>query len=138
VKLEERLREIIRLQDGHVVLRADVQMLGSRAQVSRALTALIESGELVRIGAGIYAKTRQSSVTGALVPAGSLETLATEALERLGVKYGAGRAAADYNSGSTTQLPAQFAVNTGGRRILRKITVGGRTLAYENNYRRKT
>lgn len=137
VKLEECLRKIISLQEGLVVLRSDVQMLGSRTQVSRALKALTESGELVRIGTGIYAKTRRSSITGALIPAGSLETLAVEALMRMGVEHSAGRAATDYNLGRTTQLPGQFVVNTGGRRIRRKITVGGRTIAYENDYRRR-
>lgn len=63
-------------------------MLGSRMQVSRALKALTESGKPVRIGTGIYAKARRSPITGALIPAGSLEKLAMEALMRLGVEYG--------------------------------------------------
>lgn len=114
-------------------------MLGSRTQVSRVLKALTESGELVRIGTGIYAKTRRSSITGALIPAGSLETLAMEVLKRMGVEHGAGRTAIDYNSGKTTQLPGEFVLNTCGRRIRRKITVCGRTIAYEKEYRpRKT
>jgi hypothetical protein len=91
----------------------------------------------VRIGVGIYAKTRRSSITGEVIPADSLETLATEALERMGVEHGAGRAATDYNSGRTIQLPVQFVVNTRGRQIRRKVTVGGRTIAYENDYRRR-
>lgn len=91
---------------------------------------------LIRIRAGVYAKTRRSSVTGAIIPAGSLETLSVEALRRLGVDVRPCSAAAEYSAGRTTQLPGTFVVNTGRRRISRKIAVGGRTLAYENNYGR--
>lgn len=138
MKLEERLLQRIQLQEGIIVLRADISELGSPAQVSRALKALLDRGKLVRIGIGIYAKTRRSSITGAVIPAGSLETLATEALERLGVQLQPGEATKDYNAGTTTQLPGTFVANTGDRRIRRKITVGGRMIAYENGYSRKS
>lgn len=110
--------------------------MGSSTQVTAALKALQDMGVLVRIGTGVYAKTRKSSITGATIPAGSLETLATEALKKLGVSISAGRAAAEYNSGKTTQLPGAFVAHTGYRRISRKIAVGGRSLVYENNYSR--
>lgn len=96
----------------------------------------MQRGIIVRIGLGIYAKTRKSSATGANVPAGSLETLATEALGKMGVLFSAGRAAAAYNSGATTQLPGSFVVHTRNRRISRKIEVGGRRLVYENDFKK--
>jgi hypothetical protein len=86
----------------------------------------------------VYAKTRQSSVTGAIIPAGSLETLGVEALRKLGVPVAPGRAAAAYNAGATTQIPGIFVANTGRRRISRMISVGGRALKYENDYGRAT
>lgn len=107
--------------------------MGSASRVSAALKALQAEGMLIRIGTGVYAKTRKSSVTDLDIPAGSLETLATEALMKLGVSVSAGRAAKAYNSGETTQLPGTFVVNTGRRRISRKIEVGGRRLVYEND-----
>jgi hypothetical protein len=94
---------------------------------------LQDRGVLVRIGTGVYAKTRVSSVTGAVVPAGSLETLGIETMEKLGVTLAPGRLAAEYNAGRTTQLPGTVVVNTGRRRIQRRIVVGGRRLAYEND-----
>ena len=96
--------------------------------------ALQERGVIVRIGTGVYAKTRRSSVTGAIVPAGSLETLGTEALRKLGVSVTPAEDASAYIAGVTTQIPSVFVVNTGGRRITRKISVGGRTMKYENDY----
>ena len=83
MKLEERMLQRIQPQEGSIVLLADISELGSPAQVSRALKVLLDRGELVRIGTGIYAEMRRSSNTGAVIPADRLETLATEALERL-------------------------------------------------------
>ena len=54
----------------------------------------------MRIGTGISAKARRFSITGAVIPADSLETLATEALERLGVQLQPGEATKDYNAGT--------------------------------------
>lgn len=129
--LADRLLLLVQRSAGNVVLRSDLASLGSASQVSRALNALLRRGDLVRIGLGIYAKTRVSSVTGAVIPAGTLEGLSVEALQRLGVELSVGSTAAEYNSGRTTQMPGKFAVKTGKRRIRRRITVGGRQLSYE-------
>ena len=136
MKLQERMLRSIKQRAGNVVIRAELAGMGSASQVTAALKALQDKGVLLRIGTGVYAKTRKSSVTGAIIPAGSLETLAIETLKKLGVQVAAGKAAAAYNSGKTTQLPGIFVANTGRRRISRKITVGGRKVAYENDYGR--
>lgn len=127
--------EAIGRHQGNIILRSDVAGLASAAQVTAVLRQLQADGVLVRIGVGLYAKTRTSTVTGATIPAGSLETLADEVLKRLGIAVTAGRAAREYNSGATTQMPGDLVANTGRRRISRKITVGGRVLQYENDYR---
>ena len=134
MKLEQRMLLSISQRAGNVVLRSELTGMGSSSQVTKALRVLQAKGVLLRIGSGVYAKTRKSSVTGAIIPAGSLETLAIETLEKLGVQVEVSSAAAAYNRGDTTQLPGRFGVNTGPRRISRKIAVGGRTVAYENNY----
>ena len=136
MKLENRMLLSIRQRAGNVVLRSELVGMGSSSQVTLALRALQLKGVLLRIGTGVYAKTRKSSVTGAIIPAGSLETLAIETLEKFGVKVEVSSAAAAYNRNDTTQLPGQFVANTGQRRISRKIAVGGRSVAYENNFTR--
>ncbi len=138
MKLEERLLRSVKQRTGNVILRAEIAHLGSASQVTEALKALQAKGVLVRIGTGVYAKTRKSSVTGAIIPAGSLETLATETLRKLGVTVRSSKAADAYNTGKTTQLPGAFVANTGGRRIRRKIAVGGRSIVYENDYGQAT
>ena len=138
MKLEERMLRSVKQRTGNVILRVEIARLGSASQVTEALKSLQAKGVLVRIGTGVYAKTRKSSVTGATIPAGSLETLATEALKKLGVTVRPSKAAAAYNSGKTTQLPGAFVANTGGQRIRRKIAVGGRSVVYENDYGQTT
>ena len=134
MRLQERMLRAIRRRTGAVILRRDLTALGSASQVTRALKELQTRGVLVRIGTGVYAKTRRSSATGAIIPAGTLETLGVEALRKLGVLVAPGKAAAAYNAGATTQIPGGFVVSTGRRRISRKILVGGRALKYENDY----
>ncbi|TCS94026.1 hypothetical protein EDC36_12130 [Tepidimonas ignava] len=85
-------------------------------------------------GTTIYAKARPSALSGKPVPRVSLEELAREALEKLGVPVQLGRAQADYAEGKTTQIPVRTTFNTGQRRISRKITVGISTVRYENHY----
>jgi len=134
MNVEQRIVRSIKRSTGNIVLRADLARFGSSSQISEVLRSLQEKEVLVRIGTGVYAKTRKSSVTGATVPSGSLETLAMEALQKLGVVIQEGTAASKYNAGKTTQLPGVFVANTGRRRIQRKIAVGGRAVVYENNF----
>lgn len=138
MKLEERLSRAVKQRKSDVILRAELSDMASPARLSAALKDLQDKGVLVRIGYGVYARTRRSSVTGATIPAGSLETLATQALQKMRVDVAAGKAATEYNARKTTQLPGSFVVNTGRRRITRKISVGGRSVVYENNYSRAT
>lgn len=136
MNFQQRLLRSIKQRKGNIILRAELAGKGSSSQVTEALKALQYQGVIVRIGTGVYAKTRRSSVTGALIPAGSLESLASETLKKLGVTVRAGSAAAAYNAGATTQLPGAFVANTGRRRISRKIEVGGRQVVYENDFGR--
>lgn len=133
MKVQERIMRAIEKHPGNIVLRSDFSGLGSVTQVSKVLKILQTQGVLIRISTGVYTKTRKSSVTGAIIPAGSLETLAVEAFRRLGVSIGPGSAATAYNSGESPQLPGTFVVNTGRRRITRKIMVGGRSVVYEHD-----
>ncbi|RYH19160.1 MAG: S-adenosylhomocysteine hydrolase [Alcaligenaceae bacterium] len=129
--VKARIRYVTQSEASVVFLRREFTHMASASSVSRALSSLCAEGVLWRIGAGVYARTRISVVTGALIPAGSLETLAAEALKKLGIDAGASRAAQAYNDGSSTQLPGEFAVSVGRRRITRQLEVGGRRLKYE-------
>jgi len=134
LSVKDRMVRSIALRKGEVVVRDDFKTMGSASQVSRALKALIEEGKIIRLGYGIYAKARPSKLSGKPVARVTLEELAQEGLQKLGVAVRLGRAQAEYASGKTTQIPVRTTFNTGQRRITRKITVGISTVRYENNY----
>ncbi|GJH12622.1 type IV toxin-antitoxin system AbiEi family antitoxin domain-containing protein [Caballeronia novacaledonica] len=117
-----------------VILRAEVAHLGSGAQVGRVLARLVREKKLIRVSMGVYAKTRVNSFTGALTPAATFEEIAADTFRKLGVDVSVGRAAREYNSGKTTQVPVQPVVNTGRRRITRRIAVGSRAVIYERGF----
>ena len=83
--LEYRMHRFIAEQPGDVFLRADFEGLGSYAQVGRALQALVNNEQLLRIGYGVYARAVTSPISGKSMPPKGLATL-IEAVERLGFK----------------------------------------------------
>lgn len=131
----DRIIKLIATRRSPVILRSELNGLASYSQVTRSLGQLVNDGTVVRVGKGIYAKTRISSLSGKRVVAGTLETITLEALKKMGVEVSPGKLTHEYNSGKSTQLPVQFVLNTGNRRISRKISVGGRTLMYDNNFK---
>jgi hypothetical protein len=116
-----------------VVLRSELVKLGSRAQLTRVLARLVEVRTLIRVGHGVYVKTRTNKFTERLMPAATFEAIVAQTFRKLGIEIKPGALAAEYNSGQSTQLPMVAVVNTGGRRINRRIHVGTRTLRYERD-----
>lgn len=68
--IENRIRRAVALRKDDVFIRADFARFGSAAQVSRSLRELIASGQLVRLGLGIYAKAKPSVLSGKPIPCG--------------------------------------------------------------------
>lgn len=136
MKLEDRMKRSITQRAGLVVLPSDFASMGSTSQVGRVITRLVGAGRLVKVSKGAYAKTRINRFTGKPAPAGTLEAIAGELFEKLGIAVAPSSLVAEYNSGKSTQLPMRATVSTGSRRITRNVTVGNRTLAYENNSKR--
>lgn len=134
LSIEERMIRSISNRNGEVFLRSDFDAMGSQSQISRGLSSLIGSGRIVRIGYGVFAKAKVSSISGKPIPREPLEVLALQTLMKLGVPPELGKAQSEYARGDTTQIPMQVVFNTGRCRISRKITVGNRTAVYENNY----
>lgn len=136
MKLEDRIRRSITQRASTVVLRSELSAMGSTSQVGRVLARLVADGKLVRVSKGAFAKTRINKFTGQPAPAATLEAIAAELFRKLGVDVAPSQLVEEYNSGKTTQIPMAVTVSTGGRRISRKVTVGKRTLSYENYSRR--
>ncbi|GAA4315734.1 hypothetical protein GCM10023143_27270 [Compostibacter hankyongensis] len=85
---------------------------------------------LIKIGYGLYAKTKVSTLTGVRLPAAPLPSLAKDALKRLGVKVGPTRAELDYQAGRSNQVPTGRLIGV-KKRISRKIGFKEVTIYYE-------
>jgi hypothetical protein len=134
--LEDRLRISIAKQSSDVFLRTDFARFGSEAQVSRALRKLVEEGLIVKLGIGVYARAKRSVLSGKPIPVEPVEILAGEALMKMGVELFPSKEVERYNLGETTQVPGAMLLNTGNRRITRKLGFGKKTVQYANNLRR--
>lgn len=136
VILRDRVTRSIARRHSVVILRSELAALGSQAQLSRVLSYLVKTKRLVRIGLGVYAKTRLNKFTGEPAPAGTFEEIAAEAFRKLEIDVTPGKLAREYNEGNTTQLPMLAIVDTGRRRIKRRISLGTRTVTYERSSKR--
>jgi hypothetical protein len=128
--LEGKIAVRIARKQSSVLLREDFDDLGGYDQVGRALLALTKKGKLVKIGYGLYAKTRVSSLTGKTVPVEPLPVLARNALNRLGVAALPSQAETDYRQGRSTQVPTGRLIGV-NKRISRKIGYNNIAVNYE-------
>ena len=128
--LEDRLEKRIARKRGDVFLRADFGDLAAYDQVGRVLRHLVRKGRLIKIGYGLYARARPSTLDGKPVPVKGIRALAAEALGRLGKKIVPTRLEQDYNAGRTTQVPTGRVIAVRGR-VRRKISYNGFPLSYE-------
>jgi len=135
--LEGQVSNRISRKRTNVLLREDFTDLGGYDQVGRVLQSLIQKGKLIKIGYGLYAKTRVSSLTGNTVPAEPLPSLAKKALTRLGVDTIPTRAEIDYQQGRSTQVPTGRLIGV-QKRVSRKISFKEATINYEISARQRT
>ena len=107
--------------------------LSDRDQTGRVLRKLVAEQSLVRIGRGLYAKTKTSSVTGKTIPVKPLPDLAREGLTKIGARVVPSRAELAYNSGKTTQVPTGRVIAIKGKRVSRKIGYNGIFIVLERD-----
>ena len=128
--IEDKVLNRIIRRKSHVLLRDDFIDLGGYDQVGRALRQLVQKGRIVKIGYGLYAKAKISSLTGETLPMLPLPLLAREAMKRLGVKVRPTKAELDYQTGRSTQVPTGRLIGVNNR-INRKIGYKGASVYYE-------
>lgn len=131
MNITNRILRSVSNKSGDVFLRTEFETFGSPAQISRALKALQSNGRLIKLGMGIYARAMPSILSGKPIPVKPLEVLAPQALRKLGVTVDASRLTKTYNSGQSTQIPAGVVINTGKRRIVRRLGFNGIQVQYE-------
>jgi hypothetical protein len=131
--VQARVYESLRTSNDAAFVRKEFAGFGSCRQVSRALRDLVDKGAIIRIGHGVYAKARPSSISGKPVPVAPLLSLALEALRKLGVKADVGRDEKSLQDGLSTQVPMLPILNVGKRRTRLKISFGHRMIVYEKS-----
>lgn len=108
----------------YVFARADFKDIAGYDQIGRALKNLVEIGELLRIGYGLYTKARKNRITGNLMPSSpaGADGVILEAIEKLGVEYKLDEFSQRSINGVSEQIPASFQITTNNR-FKRKIVV---------------
>jgi hypothetical protein len=106
-------------------LRDDFNDIANYDQIGRVLRNLVQEGELLKVGYGIYTKARKNQITGKVMPAcpEGADAVILEALKRLDVQVILGEATEKYLSGMSTQIPAFTQIKT-PRRFTRQLSVG--------------
>lgn len=130
--LQQRIASRVGRCRRDVFLTRDFAAFSDEDQVIRALRKLVAERKLVRLGKGVYAKARPSSLSGRAVlanPDGFL-SVAHQALGRLGVEWEPTQAQRDFAASRSTQIPVNSVVKVKGR-FSRKLRYGANELVIE-------
>ncbi len=131
--VKERISASLRASKDGVFLRREFDRFGDYRQISRAVKELVADGLIVRVGYGVYARARKSSLSSRTVPESTLVSIGLEAMRKLGVKADVGKEARALRDGLSTQVPMLPIISIGKSRVCRKIGFGKRTVLYEND-----
>ena len=82
--LESRIKYRIKRGKGSVYMISDFLDLSGANQVGRALRNLAKTNLIIKIGHGIYARAKISTITQEPMPEKDLRSLGIEILEKLG------------------------------------------------------
>lgn len=115
---------------GNIILRKDIEDMGSPRQISRCFKDLVEIGELVKIGYGIYAKAYMSPTLKKPVIQGGFDQACKETLTKKSIKWEPGSAEQAYNAGISTQIPVRTIVQLKSR-YRGHLSYGNRKLIVE-------
>lgn len=138
-KIREAIRSYMDARpDEAAFLRSEFDGCGeTRSGVDKVIRAMIQDGELVRVGYGAYVRTRHmiSPVTKQLTIGTTVAPAvwAKQTLRKLGADPQPNSALRDYNEGQTTQIPMWLAFDIGRSRIRRKIAFKKQVLIYERS-----
>jgi hypothetical protein len=129
----QQVRRSVARQSSDVVLRRDMLRFGSSARVDAALSSMVASGKLARVGVGIYAKTVLLK-DGRRVVGVDAWSVFFEALKKLDLDYEVHPVISQWLDGQTEQVPVRLIVRT-QKRVSRKMSVGPSSLYYVSNFR---
>ncbi|MCF7506055.1 MULTISPECIES: DUF6088 family protein [Vibrio] len=114
----------------YVFERKDFDGVASYDQIGRALRQLVNQGELLKIGYGLYTKAKLNSLTGKPMPTnpGGSDALMREILKMKGVDFEMDSLSLQSLSGESTQIPSSVHYSWNPKQFNRKLVVGNRVL----------
>jgi hypothetical protein len=130
ITLEKRVRYRINRSKDSTFIPKDFSDLSDRDKVLRILRKLIKENKILRIGQGVYARAKISTITNKPVPEKNLRALAITALKKSGVSILPTRMEKEYNEGKSTQVPTGLVIGV-NKRVSKKIGFNGRYIKYE-------
>ena len=127
--IANKIKTRINRSKRYVFYRADFTDIAGYDQVGRVLKKLVDVGDLLRIGYGLYTKARTNRITGKLMPASpaGADGVILEAIEKLGIDYKFDEFSQRSIDGDSLQIPASFQIITNNR-FKRKIVVNNRAI----------
>ena len=126
----DRIYQKIKRSRRYVFERKDFENIASYDQVGRALNQLIDKGELMKVGYGLYTKARLNSLTGKLMPThpGGTDALMREILKMKGVDFEMDPLSLQSFTGGSTQIPSSVNYSWDPKQFNRRLAVGSRVL----------
>ena len=115
--LEKRIVYRIKRSSSNVFLRHDFADLGGYDQVGRVLRRLVSNNILIKIGYGVYVRSKVSSLSGNFILSSPLPELAKEALKKLRIETVETDAERAYNSRNSTQVPSGQQIGVRNSRV---------------------
>jgi len=128
--LEKKIQYRVKRRKDAVFVLSDFLDLSDKNQIMRALKKLIAKNLVVKVGQGLYARARISTITNKPIPDNSIRTIAFEALKKLNVKASPSKYDRMYQEGISTQVPTGRVIAIKGR-VSRKIGFDGNYIKYE-------
>lgn len=130
LSIKDRINKSIKASKANVFIRADFNKFGSYDQVGRVLKELIDNGDLVKMGYGVYSKAEKSVLSGKPIPVATITEAGLVVMNKLGIKADVGYFARQYRDGKINQIPMKEIIAV-SKPITRKIYFGKRVLEYE-------
>jgi hypothetical protein len=125
--------KINRFKPGQVFLPSDFKELGTSTAIRKALSRLVESGQVERMGQGIYVIPKNDKVFGKVLP--SMEQLAEALAKKEHVKIKPSGQYALNKVGLSSQVPMRMVFLTTGNS--KRIQIGKNAIIFKSTTAKK-
>lgn len=125
--------KIKRFKPGQIFLPSDFKELGTSTAIRKALSRLVEAGQVERMGQGIYVIPKKDKVFGKVMP--SIEELAEALAKKEHVKIKPSGQYALNKVGLTTQVPMRLVFLTTGNS--KRIQIGKNAIVFKSTTAKK-